>query len=93
MKKLYNRVKHAVQQDSSIVVERSKVSEYTGATTKYLQTLGLTKSDLLRLERAGLAIRGYLPKNIRQELDGTSKHDGYERRWLLIKDAIENENN
>lgn len=73
MTKMNDRLTIACDSDPTIVTPRSRLSEVEGHTEDHMLYLGLTKGDLLRMERAGLAIRGYTP--------GT-RH----KRWILIGD-------
>lgn len=52
------RLKLAMGQDPSIACSWDEVHDHAGNTEDYLVSLGFTSSDLLRLERAGFAIRG-----------------------------------
>lgn len=59
MSTLKDRVLKALQGDNSIVVSRDKLHEHKGFTQPYMESLGLSKVDLKKLERHGLAARGY----------------------------------
>lgn len=59
MSKLHDKVKAALETDNSIVVSREELGKHPGFTQKYMEELGLSKVDLKKLERKGLAVRGY----------------------------------
>lgn len=75
MTNLNARVKAALEKDPRIVT--TKLELETGAAMGYplgyIESLGLTKSDLIRLERHGLAMRGRLPTA-----------QGHQNRWVLL---------
>lgn len=56
-KSTIDRLVLAAGQDHSIIYKHTEVSTATGHPEGYLQDLGMTHGDLLRLERAGMAIR------------------------------------
>ncbi len=97
MRTLYQRVEAALKQDPSLVVKYDQVDQYLGFPVPHYNALGLHKSDLKRLERKGLAVRGYVPRNpvydfIRDPKDPTGpkvktmrKHSGYEVRYILVR--------
>lgn len=62
----------AEQLDPEIRVKRSDLDRCTGATESYLIELGLDRRTLKTLEKAGVAIRGYLPTA-----------SGHSLRWIL----------
>lgn len=57
MSKLLDKVKKALEQDNTIVSEDPAKAQ--GFSTEYLGYLGLSQSDLKKLERSGMALRGY----------------------------------
>lgn len=76
MTSLFNaRLTAACDANPAIVTPKSRLQEATGFTEAYLLSLGLTKGDLLRLERAGMLIRGY-----------TQDKDGRKKMFVLIGD-------
>lgn len=80
---LQKRVNIALNNDNSILVHRKDVLKSRPFSVEYLESLGLRKGDLKKLESAGLAIRGLarFGKNL-------SKIG-----WLLITDTeMETEN-
>jgi len=67
------KLEYAVRLDPEIRVTRDQIDQCTGATETYLAELGLDRRALKKLERAGIAIRGYLPTKA-----------GHSLRWILI---------
>lgn len=59
MSKLKARIETALEKNPHIVVSPSDINNTTGFELSYLEELGIRKSDLKRLERFGLAVRGY----------------------------------
>lgn len=78
------RVQQAVENDPSILVDRKDIQNTKGHSLSYLAMLGLTKMDMKKLERNGLAIRGYLPRT-----NQYGKRDGFEARYVLVADRDE----
>lgn len=74
MKGFFIRIAKAIKEDPSIVVERSDVAEADGCSLEYLESLGIRKADLTKLERNGMVVRGRLPL----------KH-GHKIKWLLLR--------
>ena len=70
---LEEKLSSALLLDPDIIIDRSEYQEYTGSTERYLVSLGLTRSDLKKLERVGRAVRGYLPTA-----------QGHNVRWLIF---------
>lgn len=58
-KSTYGLYKKACELDINLCVERESVDSSAGHTREYLEHLGLDKGTLVRLERAGRAIRAY----------------------------------
>lgn len=84
----------ALHEDNSIGTSRDLLFNHPGSTPEYLESLGLTRSRLKRLERLGLAIRART-KNIwltgetapTGEVVGTGyslRGKGSRVRWILI---------
>ena len=71
--RLVKTVLNALGMDPSIVCKVDKIAEAPGYDEGHFKMLGLTRSDLKRLERAGLALRGY-------RRDG----DGFKVRWIIV---------
>lgn len=94
MSKLNDRLTKALDKDSTIVTPRSKLGEARGKTEDHLLWLGLTKGDLLRLERAKLAIRAYsknewmpgetMPSGKVVDKDQRFVGPGRRKVWILI---------
>ena len=59
MSTLKERFNKALEQDNSTVCERKDLANQSGWGYGYFEYLGMRKSDLKKLERMGLAIRGY----------------------------------
>ncbi len=59
MNTLWERLKMAIGQDGSIIRKESEVTPHSGFKQQYLIDLGLTKADLKKLERGGMALRQY----------------------------------
>lgn len=74
-----DRVKEALHEDSSIAVTKGELSQTQGFSTEYLGILGLKQSDLKKLERKGLAVRGYLKVSKGSIFKGSE----YQKRWVL----------
>lgn len=95
--KAWDKVLAAVAKDPSILCERGKEGETFGHNPAYLaDVFGITKSDLIRLERAGLAVKArYVtrnPRNVSYFNDPVTKEpipvDGPHRvRWIIFKEA------
>lgn len=69
------RIMEAVKRDPNIVCDRDKLNAHVGSTQAYLETLGIRKADLLKLERHNMAIRGRLPER-----------SGHRVRWIILRD-------
>ena len=80
-KSLLERVQDACEKDNTIVCARDKVSEVSGFAESYFEYLGLSRTDLKKLESTGLALRGYAR--------GTTRGGGHSVRWILITDAVQ----
>lgn len=92
--KLKDKLMAASTQDSKLYTERGKEEETFGHNPEYLEdTFGITKVDLIRLERAGMALKArYVtrnPKNISYFKDDAGNPvavDGPHRvRWIIFK--------
>lgn len=97
---LYHRVAAAIKEHPHIIAYRDTYKEHSGTTTARMSDFGLNKQDLKILERSGLAVRGYFPRNARKakkiglvkgepKVIDYIKHDGFECRWILLKDREE----
>jgi hypothetical protein len=94
--KALDKVKAAANQDESIYTERGKETESFGHNPQFLLDVhGITKSDLIRLERLGLATKArYVQRNKRNvsyfsDAQGNPVPvDGPHRvRWLIFKES------
>jgi hypothetical protein len=81
-KALAERVAKAIYLDNTAVVSRSELATAEGLSEVKFTYLGLSKQDLKRLERAGVAVRGY------QKHRKGIIHRGSElkRVWVLVKE-------
>lgn len=77
---LFNRLKEALHQDNSITCTKEELNMAKGFSTEYLESLGLRKADLKKLERKGLAVRGY-----------TQSPKGNRTRWIIVEKGDINE--
>lgn len=85
MRGFVQRVMDAVKKDPSIVCDRSKVTVEVGRSLEHLESLGVRKSDLKRLERQGLAVRGRMPDPT-LGIGLKSKLSPHRVRWILVRD-------
>lgn len=92
--KAYDKVIAAAEKDPSIICERGKETETFGSNPDYLLDVhGITKSDLIRLERLGLAKKArYVTRNKSgrwqfKDAEGEKiMYDGPHRvRWILFR--------
>lgn len=90
MAKLKERIEKALQANPNIVVSPKDIENTLGFELEYLESLGITKSDLKRLERHGLAVRGYT-NNGRGLFFNKEKNKWYKEfrsghrvRWFLL---------
>lgn len=100
---LKKKLKDAFERDPEIFCERDKAGETLGSNPDYLSDiLGIQKSDLLRLERLGLALKArYETENNRTRPIVIRKEDGtieierakvtgpHRTRWLIFKEALD----
>lgn len=99
--RLYKVVQAAITKDPKIVVHESDANLHPGFTEEYMDAAGLNRSDLKRLERKGLALRGY-SKNVWTAGETVNGHlvendafyvgKGHQVRWLLLARGPKNEN-
>jgi hypothetical protein len=94
--KAWDKVKAAAEKDPSIMCERGTETEVFGHNPQYLlNEYGITKQDLIRLERLGLAAKArYVTKNTSgrwafKDAEGNKiPLDGPHRvRWLIFKES------
>lgn len=97
MKKIIETLQLLAKQDPKLCVDRDMVDETFGHHPAYLlDTYGITKSDLIRLERLGLAMKArYVTRNPRnvsyfKDEEGNAVGvDGPHRvRWILFKPEV-----
>lgn len=88
------KIKLAAERDAELLTSKSDVETTLGHDAKYLlEQLDLSKNDLIRLERLGLAMKGrYATEGKRTILlkDGSKVGiTGPHRiRWIIFKEAI-----
>lgn len=80
----FERLKLALGQDPTLVVESKDLDKATGYTEEYFETLGLKHTDLKRLESCGFALRGW-----RAQANQYGKRGGSRTVWILIADNME----
>jgi hypothetical protein len=80
------KLKDAAYLDSALLTPKAKAGETFGHNPAYLETLGLTKSDLIRLSRLGFALKArYATKNKkRPHLTGPHR-----TRWILFSEVLD----
>ena len=78
-KQLRSKLEAGQQQDNNLLVPKDQAGNTLGHNPDYLDTeLGITKSDLIRLERGGMALKA------RYDANGTHR-----TRWIIFKEALE----
>lgn len=94
--KAYEKVLAAAGKDETIFTERGKETDTFGHNPQFLLDVhGITKSDLIRLERLGLATKArYVTRNKSgrwqfKDAEGEKvMYDGPHRvRWILFKEG------
>lgn len=80
--KVIENLKAAVVLNPQIVVPKSEVKTAKGLTEPMLAAFGLTRKDLKRLERKGLAIRAYT-QNIFPPREDEKAPDG-KSAWAIV---------
>jgi hypothetical protein len=74
------KLQKALLRDPDLLTEKGKESETFGHNPDYLdEILGITKSDLIRLERAGMALK------CRYE----TKDGVHRTRWIIYKEKTD----
>lgn len=76
---LFHKLHKVFGLDPKVFCKKEEVVEVLGSNPDYLLELGLTKSDLIRLERLGLAVKA------RYVVEKTKMH---RVRWLLFTEAL-----
>lgn len=95
MKEFLEKLKAAVIQDNKIICKKSDIGNHTGCDEAYLESLGLHKKHLIRLQRLGLAIKArtkniWLPGEIlpngKVVPEGqTYRANGSKTKWILLQ--------
>lgn len=78
--KLIDRVRLALGQNRDFLVSRDQLANTQGFTEAQFAEMGLEKRDLKKLERYGLARRGYI-----------NEGKGARVRWILVGNPVEME--
>lgn len=96
---LLEKLKKAVEKDPDIICDRTSVEETLGSDANYLHdVLGLTKSDLIRLERLGFALKARYATQSKRKIAIKNSEGNIELkdvtgphrvRWLIFKEALE----
>lgn len=84
-KALMDRVREAVEHDPGICVTRAQAGTHKGFSDAYMEAHGLELQDLKRLERKGLALRGYT-KNVWLPGERTKNVQEHEKDY--VKDIV-----
>ncbi len=83
------KIRIAAEKDPDILCSKEELGETLGNNPDYLEdVLGITKSDLIRLERLGLAMKARYStenKTLRGKLGVTGPH---RTRWIIFKEAV-----
>lgn len=83
---LVDKIKDAAQADSTLLCSRAKVEETLGNDARYLEeVLGISKSDLIRLERKGLALKARYEM---ARLDKKPVTGTHRTRWIIFDDVL-----
>lgn len=81
--KTKRRLEAAMDADNTLVVDRAELDKHLGFSLAHMQYVGLTKTDLRRLEAAGIVKRGMVkvPKG--------SIYKGFDTqtRYIIVGDA------
>jgi hypothetical protein len=94
---LRDRLRLALSQDQNIVVSAEEALTHPGFPVDHFEELGLTKTDLKKLNRIGAALRGYtknvwlpgetMPNGVTVPTDKPGiqyRGNGHRVRWVLI---------
>lgn len=76
---------HAVSQDPKILTPKDQVEKSLGEDPRYLESLGLEKHHLIRLERMGLAIKARYQTENKRRRAVTGPH---RVRWIILEGAL-----
>ena len=94
---LSKKLQSAYEKDSDIFCEKSEAGETLGSNPNYLlDVFGITKSDLIRLERLGYAVKArYATVNPRKRFmfETADKKPifltgPHRTRWIIFKDVL-----
>lgn len=96
--KAYEKVLVAAEKDPSILIDRSDLNKTLGSNPAYLLDVhGITKSDLIRLEREGLAMKTryevsvkqkrYISRETAEQNPGAHITGTHRVRWVLFRKA------
>lgn len=78
MNRLMTKVSEAATKDPELLSDRNQVTEVFGHNPDYLfDVFGITKSDLIRLSRKGLAVKAHYQTKA-----------GNRVRWILFKEIL-----
>lgn len=101
MSRLVDRVKRALEINKNIAVDISELGTARGFTQNEMAELGLSKVDLKKLERKGLAARGYtkntwgagetLPSGKEVPLGSHFNGKGHHPMWILVGKGLPKE--
>lgn len=69
---LRERFTVAIEKDPGCIISSKELQTHPGRTTAEMLALGFKEADLRKLERKGLALKGYLPRK-----------EGHQVRWFL----------
>lgn len=72
-RRLVGVVKQALERDRTIAASKAELETSTGKSESEMAAVGLSRNDLKKLERKGLAMRGYAPSK-----------SGHQLRWILV---------
>ncbi len=81
MAKLENKIKEAFNSNPNLFCDKAEIQSHVGTTTEELALYGLERKDLKRMEKIGLALRGY--KRVR-----VGQQEYTELRWILINKGL-----
>lgn len=77
----------AIEKDNTIAVHPNEINSSNGQDPRYLEYLGLSKSDLIRLSRIKRAIKArYATQNPCKHSPLTGPH---RIRWILTTEALD----
>jgi len=84
---LRQRLKEALIVDPTLVVPQEQLQAHPGIVLTRFEYVGLTSSDLKKLEHKGMAMRGYT-QNLFSTSEGFKVYgSGTQVRWVLLEGA------